>query len=170
MENRPGADGYIGAQAVAQSAPDGYSLFFASQSSFGIDPNITTEILTEFATVKGAVKESKRWMEKFGEWKHCTQVSKWKENGAATWEFEILTPGKYQVDLTYAGEERLVWGVEVEGGEMIQNQQNSSHNYQSFPIGWLEFSKPGRYKINVSCLEGNTTTASLKSISFLRVP
>ena len=138
--------------------------------SFGIDPNITTEILTEFATVKGAVKESKRWMEKFGEWKHCTQVSKWKENGAATWEFEILTPGKYQVDLTYAGEERLVWGVEVEGGEMIQNQQNSSHNYQSFPIGWLEFSKPGRYKINVSCLEGNTTTASLKSISFLRVP
>ena len=138
--------------------------------SFGIDPNITTEILTEFATVKGAVKESKRWMEKFGEWKHCTQVSKWKENGAATWEFEILTPGKYQVDLTYAGEERLVWGVEVEGGEMIQNQQNSSHNYQSFPIGWLEFSKPGRYKINVSCLEGNTTTATLKSISFLRVP
>ncbi len=137
---------------------------------FGIDPDATTEILAEFATVKGATKESKRWMEKFGEWKHATQISDWQPDGAATWEIDVLTPGNYQVDLTYAGEPRLVWTVGVEGGKTIQNQQNASPNYQAFQIGWLNFPKPGKYKINVGCIEGNTKTASLKSIEFTRVP
>ena len=79
-------------------------------------------------------------------------------------------PGDYCVDLTYAGEGRLVWGVDVQDGEHIQNEQNSSHNYQRFPIGWLNFAAPGRYKVSVSCLEGNTKTASLKSITFIPVP
>jgi len=38
--NRPGADGYIAADQVAHSAPDGDSLLFASQSIFGIDPHV----------------------------------------------------------------------------------------------------------------------------------
>lgn len=137
---------------------------------FGIDPNTPTELLTEFATVKGATKERKQWMEKFGEWKHTTQVFNWEPAGAASWEVNVLTPGNYQVELTYSGEPRLVWTVGVEGGEMIQNQQNASPNYQSFPIGWLNFPKPGKYKLNVGCLEGNAKTASLKSISLSLVP
>jgi len=40
VENRPGADGYIAAEAVAKAAPDGYTLFFASQSVFALDPNL----------------------------------------------------------------------------------------------------------------------------------
>ncbi|MFC7337752.1 alpha-L-fucosidase [Haloferula chungangensis] len=138
--------------------------------TFGLDPEIRTEIRSDFSSVEGAAKNSTRWMEKFGEWKHVDRVTEWTKDGAATWEVEVLEPGNYQVDLTYAGEGRLVWKVAVEGGEAIQNQQNSSHNYQSFPIGWLEFPKPGRYKVSVSCIEGNTETASLKSIGFLRVP
>jgi alpha-L-fucosidase len=137
---------------------------------FGIDPEATTEILSEFATVKGATKESKRWMEKFGEWKHTTQISDWEPAGAATWEFNVLKPGNYQVDLTYAGEPRLVWTVGVEGGQTIRNQQNASHNYQTFEVGWLKFPKPGKYKVHVACVEGNTKTASLKSISFTAIP
>jgi len=38
VENRPGADGFIGAQVVVSAPPDGYTLFFASQSTLAIDP------------------------------------------------------------------------------------------------------------------------------------
>ncbi|MGJ8657877.1 MAG: alpha-L-fucosidase [Akkermansiaceae bacterium] len=138
-------------------------------STYGIDPTVATEILAEFAEVKGAKQTSKRWMEKFGEWKHVYHVSNWEEGGAATIEVDVLVPGDYQVDMTYTGEGRLVWGVKVEGGEAIQNEQNSSHNYQSFPIGWLNFPKAGRYKVSASCLEGKIDTAALKSIRFDRV-
>jgi alpha-L-fucosidase len=103
-------------------------------------------------------------MEKFGEWKHCHQISKWEPGGSATWELDVLKPGDYQVDLTYAGENPLVWSVTVEGGETIQNQQSASNIYQSLPIGWLNFPKPGKYKVSVGCLDGNLETASLKSL------
>jgi alpha-L-fucosidase len=138
--------------------------------TWGIDPVIPTEIQAEFATVENAEHQGKRWMEKFGEWKHVKQVTRWREDGVATWEVDVLTPGNYQVDLTYAGEGRLVWRVVVEGGQAIQNQQNSSHNYQRFPIGWLEFPEPGRYKVSAACAEGNLETASLKAIRFHRIP
>jgi tripartite-type tricarboxylate transporter receptor subunit TctC len=38
LENRPGADGYIAAEAVMRAEPDGHTLFFATQSLFAIDP------------------------------------------------------------------------------------------------------------------------------------
>ena len=131
---------------------------------FGLDPEVPTEIPSDFATVTGATKKNKRWMEKFGEWKHCHQISQWEPGGSATWELDVIQPGDYQVDLTYAGENPLVWSVAVEGGETIQNQQSASNIYQSLPIGWLNFPKPGKYKVSVACLDGHLETASLKSL------
>jgi tripartite-type tricarboxylate transporter receptor subunit TctC len=40
VDNRPGADGYIAAQAIARSASDGYTLFLAAQSVMAVDPHI----------------------------------------------------------------------------------------------------------------------------------
>ncbi|TWU35037.1 alpha-L-fucosidase [Novipirellula artificiosorum] len=134
-----------------------------------LDPDIKTEILAEFATVEDAEQSEKRWMEKFGEWKGITHVHQWEAGGKASWEVDVLEPGDYNVELTYAGEGRLVWSVSIEGGESIQNQQNSSHNYQAFPIGWIHFPKPGRYNVFVKCVEGDLESASLKSIDFKRV-
>jgi len=136
---------------------------------WGIDPGLETTILAQFATVTGAKQETKKWMEKFGEWKHVVRVWQWEEGGKASWEVDVLQPGYYNVDLTYSGQGRIVWGVDVEGGQHIQNQQNSSHNYQSFPIGWIEFPGPGRYTVSVSCLEGDLTEASLQAIHFTPV-
>ncbi|OVE82729.1 alpha-L-fucosidase [bacterium M21] len=135
-------------------------------STWGVDPNIETELLVDFATVSGAVAKKQRWMEKFGEWKHVIRAYNWKPNAKAQWEVEVLTPGDYQIDLTYTGKGRVVWGVDVEGGQHIQNQQNSSTVYHRYPIGWLNFPEPGRYQVSVSCLEGDLAAASLKSIHF----
>ena len=138
-------------------------------TTFGIDPNIGTEILAEFASVEGAELSHKRWMEKFGEWKAAHHVHNWTPGGKAMFEVDVLVPGDYNASLTYSGEGRLVWGIDVEGGEHIQNEQNSSHNYQEFPIGWINFPKPGKYKVAVSCLAGDSKTSSLKSIGFTPV-
>jgi alpha-L-fucosidase len=136
--------------------------------TWGLDPEFRTEIQAEFAVVNDATKDSVRWMEKFGEWKHVTRVHQWQAQGEAVWEVDVLVPGDYQVDLTYAGEGRLVWGVGIKGGEHIQNEQNSSHNYQTFPIGLIEFSSPGRYEVGVRCMDGNLEMGSLQSIHFTR--
>lgn len=138
-------------------------------ATFGIDPDLETELLAEFAEVTGAKKERAEWMEKFGEWKSIERIHAWKDGGSAAWTVNVLEPGEYVIDLTYTGEGRLVWAVDIEGGPHIQNQQNSSHNYQRFPIGWLNFQEPGRYTIRVSCIEGDLAKASLKSIHFCRV-
>ena len=133
---------------------------------WGIDPAVETTILAQFAEVTGAKQETKKWMEKFGEWKHVVRVWKWEAGGKASWQVDVLKPGYYNVDLTYNGKDRIVWGVDIEGGQHIQNQQNSSHNYQKFPIGWINFPKAGKYKVSVSCLEGDLAEASLKAIHF----
>lgn len=159
---------------IPDRAPDPYvsvielELDAAPQADdcWGIDPAVETEIFVDFAAVQGAKVEKKGWMEKFGEWKHILQVMDWQPGGKATWEVDVLEPGDYQIDLTYAGRGRLVWQVAVEGGEVIRNQQNSSHNYQRFPIGWLNFPQRGRYKVSVSCREGDVSSASLKAIHF----
>lgn len=136
-----------------------------ADSVWGIDPNSGTEISTEFATASGgSEKAEKKWMEKFGEWKRIIEIRDWAPDAKAVWEIDVCQPGDYNVELTYAGEGRLVWGVEIEGGEKIRNQQDSSHIYQQFPIGWINFPKAGRYLVDVSLLEGDTESASLKSI------
>jgi alpha-L-fucosidase len=132
--------------------------------TFGVDPNFGVEILAEFAAVEGAEIFRDRWMEKFGEWVLVNPVGKWTAEGKAVLEINVPEAGDYNTSLAYAGEGRLVWGIDVVGGEHIQNQQNASHNYQEFPIGWINFPAAGKYKLAVSCLEGNIETAKLKSI------
>ena len=132
---------------------------------YALDPTLETRIFPEFAKPEGTVSyEKKRWMEKFGEWKAAKIFTKWGEDGRAVFEVDVLVPGDYNVSLNYTGEGRLVWGVEVDGGEKIKNEQNSSHNFQKFPIGWINFPKAGNYKIKVSCMEEGKDTAELNSI------
>ncbi|MBS7806519.1 tripartite tricarboxylate transporter substrate binding protein [Variovorax sp. PCZ-1] len=44
VENRPGAGGTIGSQAVAQAAPDGYTILLATSSTHSIGPVINPKI------------------------------------------------------------------------------------------------------------------------------
>lgn len=105
-------------------------------------------------------------MEKFGEWKHIEQVQGWTSDSQVSWEVDVMKPGYYQVDLNYAGKGRLVWRIENEEGELVQNQQNSSSVYTYFEMGLLKFSKPGKHLISVSFIEGEAGAASLQEIKF----
>jgi tripartite-type tricarboxylate transporter receptor subunit TctC len=44
VDNRPGASTIIGAEAAARAAPDGYTLFVASQTTFAIVPNLKGKV------------------------------------------------------------------------------------------------------------------------------
>src|SRR4051812_17714487 len=44
IENRPGANGAIGADAVAKSAPDGYTLFLTSVGAVAINPSVRKDL------------------------------------------------------------------------------------------------------------------------------
>ncbi len=129
-----------------------------------IDPAMETTIPAYFAKVEGCVKNPRQWMEKFGEWKHVVQINKWSENAKATWEVDVMKAGTYLIDLTYSGNGRMVWSVETEEGSRIKNQQNSSSIYMDFPIGWINFTKPGKHTLSVSLLEGDLEKANLTGI------
>lgn len=44
IENKPGANGAIGADYVAKSAPDGYTLFFSTAGAIAINPSLRSDL------------------------------------------------------------------------------------------------------------------------------
>lgn len=137
---------------------------FKADFTQAVDPELGVSISAKFARTEGGKAYKRQWMEKFGEWKTAFVVDGWKDNTSTTWEVDIKTPGIYQLELTYAGDSRLVWSIENEEGCKIQNQQDASHIYTTHPIGWMEFKSAGKHKLTVCALEGNREKASLMSI------
>jgi len=45
-----------------------------------VDPKIKTVVYADFAKAINCEKADQSWMEKFGEWKHALQVTKWVAN------------------------------------------------------------------------------------------
>ena len=133
--------------------------------TWGVHPNSTTTLIAHFANVTGAKKDRIRWTEKYGEWKHKTQVSQWGDEGKATWNVDVLKPGYYRIALSYRGEDRLVWKVETDEGELIQNQQGATSKYAAYPMGVFKFHTAGQHTISVSLVDGNRDTSSLSNVT-----
>ena len=154
-----------GPAAVIEVEIEGGAQNIRVDQTLGLDPEIATVLLAEFARVEGAEKEAIRWMEKFGEWKHVNQISGWGAEGAAAWEVEVFAAGCYRVDLRYRGEGRLAWRVETDEGAIVQNQQAATEKYQTYPMGVVEFKEAGRHALRVSLVEGDAATSSLESLT-----
>ncbi len=135
-----------------------------------LHPNLPNTLLCHFAEAIGAEKKKVNWMEKFGEWKHATQVSHWTAEGRASWTVNVLEPGAYTVALKYRGKDRLVWKIANDEGAVIQNQQAATTQYQAYPMGVFEIRKAGVHKIEVSLVDGDRESASLESLGLSRVP
>lgn len=133
-------------------------------TTMGIDSVFPTVIPVDMAKAERCEIAEKKWMEKFGEWKHIKQAQNWTEESKVTWEVDVMEPGYYQVDLNYAGNGRMVWRVQTDEGVMLQNEQDASHIYKFFQIGHLKFNKQGKHIISVSFVDGQMETASLKMI------
>jgi len=133
-------------------------------TDLGVYPNIGTTLLAEFAEVFEARKETIKWMEKFGEWKHVNQISQWGDKSKAVWSVNVFEPGYYSLELRYKGNGRLVWRTATDEGVFIQNQQAATEKYQNYPMGIIEFKKPGNHTLTVSLVEGDPETSSLESI------
>jgi len=129
-----------------------------------VDPIYATVLPVDFAQAQGVAIKEKRWMEKFGEWKHIEQAQDWTDQGKVTWKVVVKEPGYYQTELNYAGSGRLVWNIGSDEGSLVQNQQNSSEVYNYYEMGLLKFEKPGVHSITVSLVNGNRKAASLKAI------
>jgi alpha-L-fucosidase len=134
-----------------------------------LDPELTSEITTHFADTVNCRTQRKRWMEKFGEWKLVHNIYQWEPGSKAVWEVNVIEPGDYLVELTYAGSGRLVWSVESDEGCKLQNQQNSSHIFSSYPMGWMSFKTPGLHKVSVSLVDGDPILSELAAIKFTAI-
>jgi alpha-L-fucosidase len=135
-------------------------------NTHALDPELTTEITAHFAELENCNLQEKRWMEKFGEWKRNHNIHEWEDDSKAMWEINVLEAGVYMIELKYAGSGRLVWSVESDEGRKIQNQQNSSHIFTSYPIGWMRFDTPGKHTVSVRLIEGDPISSELTSIKF----
>lgn len=141
----------------------------AENVALGVYPNVETELITEFGTVTNAIQANKRWMEKFGEWKHANQVSDWKENSEVTWTVDVQKPGLYYLELSYTGKGKLVWKTVTDENVMVQNQQASTEKYVYYKMGILEFKTAGKHTVTTSLVEGDFKKASLKALKFVPV-
>jgi len=137
--------------------------------TLAIDPNTSLELSTHFAEAINCNKQKKKWMEKFGEWKHIMQVDQWEKDGLVSWEIDVFEPGYYKIELKYAGTQRCVWRVSSGEDEFIQNQQNASHVYHIYDMGWLKIKKAGKHQISVSLVEGDFEKTSLESLKIYKV-
>ncbi|NPA35523.1 MAG: alpha-L-fucosidase [Chlorobi bacterium] len=146
--------------SVIKLEPDSIWVVDTTQA---IDPYYTTDLSVVFAHTENCNKEEKRWMEKFGEWKHVWQVHDWTTDSKVTWTVDVKDKGYYHVDLNYSGEKRVVWQITTNEGDTLVNEQNACKVYKYYEMGLLKFKKGGKHKISVSLLSDDKNY-SLKEI------
>ena len=135
----------------------------AADTADFVDPKIGLSLSAMMATPEHCKVEKMAWMDsKFGEWKYAYGVKDWNKDARVTWECVIKDPGYYQIKLKYKGKDRKVWKISTDEGRFIQNQQNASEVYTTYPIGWVKFDRPGRHTLQVEMENGFKETCLIE--------
>ncbi|MGJ8640951.1 MAG: alpha-L-fucosidase [Opitutaceae bacterium] len=72
-----------------------------------LDGLTSATLLAKMSEVKGCKVKERRWMEKFGEWKHDYFVQEWSsEKAKVTWDINVLKAGEYLVSIEYSCEDK----------------------------------------------------------------
>ncbi len=120
-----------------------------------IDGLTPATLLAKMASLKGCKVRERRWMEKFGEWKHDYFVQDWKsENAKATWDINVLDAGEYLVSIEYSCEN------EAAGSEWTLTCGDESMTFVTYESGFdpSKSFQPGpprerNFKVDLGVLE-----------------
>ena len=142
----------------------------AADTAFFVDPKVGLTLSALMATSENCTIKKMAWMDsKFGEWKYAYGVNDWNSDARVKWEFVIKNPGYYQIRLKYKGKDRKVWKISTDEGHFIQNQQNASEVYATYPIGWVKFDRPGTHSLQVEMVNGFKEKTSLIGLEIIPV-
>jgi alpha-L-fucosidase len=140
------------------------SLSGVADSTLAVDPELGIQASVKFGEVAGGKVTTKRWMEKFGEWKTDYILSGWDNQTVASWIVDIKQAGMYQVALRYAADKRLVWKVETDEGVAVQNQQGGTSSFLTYPIGWIKVNTPGKHRFSVKLVSEDANSVQLSTL------
>ena len=133
----------------------------SSAYTLGLDPEKNTLLRADFAETIGCKKSKSSWMEKFGEWKHKTNVEQWNsDSSSASWTIDVKKPGQYFVTIDYnawkdsdGGE----WDLIAENGSKLRfyttettgagSKDRGRFGYRRVRMGVVTFSKAGSQKL-----------------------
>ncbi len=139
----------------------------------GIDPQLTTVLEPEYASLAGVRIKRHEWMERFGEWKAQTSMSDWKTGGKAKWKVAVAEPGSYRIKVRYQGvKNNRVWTLSNSEGKMIemwardvQPAPGKQRRWTEFSAGVLDFDKAGEAEITLAvqgeCYDGGMDIAGI---------
>lgn len=132
----------------------------------GVDPELGMPSLSVcFAQAEGCDVHKSSWMEKYGEWKHKYCVNGLGDGGKITWTVNVQQAGTYNVQVEARGNGRVVWRLETEEKQVLQNQQSVASLFMLRPLGWLHFDKPGEHTLTLTMPEGGKCEVSALSLA-----
>lgn len=127
----------------------------------GVDPELGIPSLSVcFAQTEGCSVRKSSWMEKYGEWKHKHCVNGLGDGGKIVWTVNVQQAGTYNVQVEARGNGRMVWRLETDEKQVLQNQQGVASQFMPRPLGWLHFDKPGVHTLTLTMPEGGQCEVS----------
>jgi alpha-L-fucosidase len=134
------------------------------EATLGINPIGSTTLLSDFANTKGARKGKAGWMEKFGEWKHKTNIESWSNDRSyAEWSIDVKHPGQYFVNLEYNAWKEAdgnEWDLVTQDGEKLRlytiettgasAAQGGRYRFRNIRMGIVDLKKAGKQVLKLT--------------------